>query len=367
MDKVAAKEVKERYFDPSQPGSLSGVDKFSKHMPKYSKKHISKILKSEPAYTLHFPVRHRFRRNKVIVASRNDLWDADLLSMMSYKQYNDNYAYILVTVDILSHHGRVRKLKTKSGREVAREFGELLDQCKEAEGVYPRQIRTDKGGEFVSSLTRTQLRNRGVGYYVTQNSQTKAGYAERLNKTLRLSIARYLTKNKTFRWIDILDDVIEAYNASYHRTIKMRPNDVTPGEKEHTAWVNQYEATPDWKPEGEYKFNVGQTVRISFVAKVFAREYDARYTGEVFRVTSRTVRAGLNIYKVADLGGEVLIGTFYQSELLAVTIDERGVFNILKVIRTKKVKGRKKFLVRWEHYPPSFDSWVDEHDFTEAV
>ena len=73
-------------------------------------------------------------------------------------------------------------------------------------------------------------------------------------------------------------------------------------------------------------------MRISFVAKVFAREYDARYTGEVFRVTSRTVRAGLNIYKVADLGGEVLIGTFYQSELLAVTIDERGVFNRKKFV-----------------------------------
>ena len=45
-------------------------------------------------------------------------------------------------------------------------------------------------------------------------------------------------------------------------------------------------------------------------------------------MTSRTVRAGLNIYKVADLGGEVLIGTFYQSELLAVIYPMDKTFQV---------------------------------------
>ena len=33
-----------------------------------------------------------------------------------------------------------------------------------------------------------------------------------------------MTENETEKWIDVLDDIVFAYNNRYHRIIKMSPN-----------------------------------------------------------------------------------------------------------------------------------------------
>ena len=53
--------------------------------------------------------------------------------------------------------------------------------------------------------------------------ETKANYAERVIKTIKLKIIKYLTANETFRWIDELDNLTYSYNNSKHRSIGMTP------------------------------------------------------------------------------------------------------------------------------------------------
>ena len=57
-------------------------------------------------------------------------------------------------------------------------------------------------------------------------------------------------------------------------------------------------------------------------------------------------------YRIADLNGEEITGTFYEPELQKAS---QTLFRIEKVIK----RGKKKSLVKWKCYSDDFNSWVD--------
>jgi hypothetical protein len=365
-------DVEVNYYDPRQPGSYAGVDKLYRSLDKTLDKSLDKSLdkpatrqqlktwlSGEDAYTLHKPVSYTFPRNKVIVSGIDHQWDVDLIDMSRYRGKNDGYTFIFLATDILSHYVWTRALKNKSAAELVKTFKSVFD-----EGRRPQQIRTDRGTEFRNALVKQLLKEEHVHHFLTNNLE-KANYAERANRTLKLKISRYFTHRNTHRWIDVLQDITSSYNNTYHRTIKMKPSEVTE-DNQNDAWETQYNGPMTYKPDGPFKFDVGDTVRISHLKRTFQREYDERYTGEIFRVHTRKVRARLNVYTLIDFLDEEVQGTFYQPELQKITADPEGVFKIDKVLRNRIRKGHEKeFLVKWLHWPDKFNSWIkasDMHD-----
>ena len=130
--------------------------------------------------------------------------------------------------------------------------------------------------------------------------------------------------------------------------------------------MEQYGKTPMQKADGPFKFEVGDFVRISHLRRAFQREYDERYTGEIFKVASQHVRGGLNIYALVDWLDEPVQGAFYEPELQKITVDPEGVYKLEKIIRSRKRRGvEKEYLVRWRHWPPKFDTWVKESQMVD--
>ena len=80
--------------------------------------------------------------------------------------------------------------------------------------------------------------------------------------------------------------------------------------------------------------------------------YTTRWTEEVFTV-SEVKHTSRVPYKIADLNGEEIQGTFYEPEL---QITSQELYRIEKVIR----KGKKKSAVRWKGYPDGFNWSVDD-------
>ena len=118
-------------------------------------------------------------------------------------------------------------------------------------------------------------------------------FLSRFNKTLKLKLARFMTHGKKARWCDVLQDVVTSYNNTYHRSIKMKPTDVKPGLTESLAWRNQFETQTPPAEQGHYRFKTGDMVRVSHLARAFKREYDQRWSTEVFRVRGRQRRGRL--------------------------------------------------------------------------
>lgn len=138
--------LKSIYYDPAHPASFAGPQKLYKVVKQEGEYDIGmyrirKFLSNQEAYSLHKPVRRRFQRNHVISAGKNDLWMADLIDMIKFAEWNDNYRYILLVIDTFSKYVWLQPLKRKTGEEVARAFADIFQQSKQA----PKRLITDKG------------------------------------------------------------------------------------------------------------------------------------------------------------------------------------------------------------------------------
>ncbi len=69
------------------------------------------------------------------------------------------------------------------------------------------------------------LKKDGVDFY-TANNDVKAAIVERFNRTLKGRMYRYFTAKNTLRYIDDLQDFVDSYNNTYHRSICMRLSEV---------------------------------------------------------------------------------------------------------------------------------------------
>ena len=146
-------------------------------------------------------------------------------------------------------------------------------------------------------------------------------------------------------YYDVLDDLVEKYNNTWHSTIKMKSKDV--GDDSSTEYVEE-------SNEKDPKFKVGDRVRISKWKNVFAKRYAPNWSEEVF-VVSREKNTLPWTYEINDLNGEKIMGSFYEKELRKTGQKE---FRIEKVI---KRKGDKLY-VKWKGYDNSFNSWISKND-----
>ena len=105
--------------------------------------------------------------------------------------------------------------------------------------------------------------------------------------------------------IDKLDDIVNEYNNTQHRTIKMKPVDV-----KDNAYIDFEKEVNDKDP----KFKVGDHVRISKYKNIFAKGYTPNCSEEAF-VISKIKNTVPWKYVINDLNGEKIIGTFYENEL----------------------------------------------------
>lgn len=349
-----------KYYDVNHPASFTGIDKFYRSQTEATRKQVREWTKGQEPYTLLKPVRYRFPRNQVVVSGLDWQWDVDLMDMTTYKTENNGYSFILVATDILSHFAWARALKTKSGVEVSQAFRSIFE-----EGRVPSVIRSDKGTEFTGKLTQQVFHKHKIKFFVTDDV-TKANYIERFIRTLRLRFARYFRHKETHKWIDQLQNFTKGYNATYHRTIKTSPKSVTQ-QNQDDVWMTQYGTPRPLPKQQDFKFQVGDFVRIAHLRRTFQKEQQDRWTTEVFKIRERSVRAGLNVYFLSDFLDDPIKFALYESELQQVRLDPAGTFKIDKIIRSRKRRGvEKEYLVSYKGWPSKFNSWVKKSDLQDV-
>lgn len=159
--------------------------------------------------------------------------------------------------------------------------------------------------------------------------------------------------------MDVLQDLVDAYNKTYHSTIKMAPIEVNADNQ--SELVHRLYPTRESYRKKKWKYVVGDTIRISKMGGqyLFDKGYEQGWSKEVFTIKRRWATDPCT-YEIEDYSGEVVKGKFYEEELQKVD-REKDVFEVEKIIRTRKGRsGKKQYLVRWVGYSPKFDSWVDE-------
>jgi len=111
-----------------------------------------------------------------------------------------------------------------------------------------------------------------------------------------------------------------------------------------------------------FRFKVGDKVRLTHLRNPFTREYDERWTGDIFIVSQRILRGGLPLYKVKDYDGDEIKGTFYQSELQKIDVRDEDMWKVEKKLKSRGKGVYKQYFVKWLHWPKKFNSWINASD-----
>ena len=69
---------------------------------------------------------------------------------------------------------------------------------------------------------KSWLEKNAIEMYSAHNKE-KSVVAERFIRTLKNKIYKYMTSVSKNVYIDMLDDIVNEYNNTYHRKIKMKP------------------------------------------------------------------------------------------------------------------------------------------------
>ena len=140
--------------------------------------------------------------------------------------------------------------------------------------------------------------------YSTFN-EGKSVVAERFIRTLKNKLFKNMTAVSKNVYFNVLDDIVNKYNNTVHRTIKMELIDLA---------SDCYAECNEDSNEKDPKFHVSDRVRISKYKNIFAKGYIENWSEEVF-VIRKIKNTFLWTYAISDLNGEPITGTFYEKEL----------------------------------------------------
>ena len=164
--------------------------------------------------------------------------------MQSLSKYNKGIKYLLCAIDLFSKYAWVVPLKDKKGVSIVNAFQKITSQ-----GRKPNKIWVDQGGEFCNNLFKRFLKINNIKMYSPYN-KGKSVVAERFVRTLKNKIFKHMTAV----YFDVLDHIVDKYNNTVHKTIKMKPIDVT---------SDSYAEYDEDSNEKDPKFKVGDYIRIS--------------------------------------------------------------------------------------------------------
>ena len=294
------------------------------------------------AEELHKPIRRKFTKRRVFAKGVDEIWAADLVEMQTFSEWNKGIKYLLMVIDVFSKFGWIEPLQNKKGETVASAFKKIFKS-----GRKPRLLWTDKGKEFYNKNVKQLLSRENIKLYSTEHKE-KSSIIERWNRTIKEKMWKMFSANNTV-YYDKIDDLLENYNNSFHRSVKLSPTEASKFKNSKRVFGNLY---PDeiYKRIKTPKFHIGDRVRISkFKRKLFDEGFTPNWTEEIFVIDGKLNTKPVT-YRLVDLQGEAVTGSFYEQELQR---SSQEIFRIEKVIlRDNK---RKFALVKWRGYPDKFN------------
>ena len=141
--------------------------------------------------------------------------------MQSLSKFNKGIKYLLRTIDLFSKYAWVIFIKDKKGTSIVNAFQKLISKERK-----PNKMWVDQGSEYYNQSCQDFLKIDNIEMYSTFN-EGKSVVAERFIRTLKNKIFKHMTAISKNVYFDLLDDIVNQYNNTVHRTIKMKPIDVT--------------------------------------------------------------------------------------------------------------------------------------------
>lgn len=210
------------------------------------------------------------------------------MDIMVYSRFPDrDYKYLLNVVDVHSRYAMSVPLKSrKVGTDDVEKLNvddidggddtivKAIDKVFKKMGV-PKNVNSDQ--EFSRPLAvQRYFKDKGVIHHISETDEiNKQAIVERFNRTLALLLKRWRDGSGKKNWHEVIDDLIDNYNNSYHRTIKAKPVDVWNGKAENKqSPIQMFES----------EIHVNDLVRLKLIKPTFGKGDRTKYSEEEYVV-----------------------------------------------------------------------------------
>ena len=295
---------------------------------------------------LYKPARRNYPGRKVDIRGIDETWQADLVEMIPYSRENKNFKYLLTIIDVFSKYAWTVPVKQKTGYDVAIAMKSILNK-----GRVPKNLQTDRGKEFYNDTFKNLMKKYKINHYSTY-SNLKASICERFNRTLKARMWVKFSLRGNYKWLDILSDLVTAYNDRKHRTIDMKPKDVNASNEAKALKKFNYKNKTIYKKS---KFKVGDKVRVSKSKHVFEKGQAPNWSTEIFTIHHIKPTKPIT-YLLKDYQNQTIAGGFYEQELHKAMYPD--VYLVEKIIQRR---GNQVY-VKWLGFDSNHNSWIDKNN-----
>ena len=251
---------------------------------------------------------------------KNNICCADLADMQLKSKYNKGIKYYLCVIDDFSKYSCVAPLKVKKGVSIVNAFRNIFKKSDRK----PNKIWLGQGSEFSNNSFKKWLKDSDISIYSIFNKGISV-VTERFIRTLQNKIYKHMAAISKNVYFNFLDDIVDEYNNTYHRTIEIRPMDV----KNDTFAEYNEESN-----EKDTKFKVGDHVRISKYKNISAKVYTTNWSEEVFIIKKIKNNVPWR-YVISDLNGEEMVGSFHEKRTAKKLIKKNSKLN--KYLKGKEI------------------------------
>ena len=295
---------------------------------------MKKFLQSQDSYTLHFATPKRFLTQKIISAKPKVIISLDLIDVKNLAKYNSQIKYLMYYIDIFSKRVTIITLKDKTKNSILLGLKKFFSQ--EDNHKYSR-IYSDLESGLYSNLVKQYLSKIKKKLYSNSSKERKNSIAERGIRSFKNKLYKYLTHHKTFKFLDVIQDIVNSINNSWHRSLKSKeltPNilhQITDKDYLKSQFHKMYDTNiySRVNKTSSHLHKINDIVRIpktEYTQNQFYKKFNVLNTEELFRITDIKKNRYPYLYKLSDLSNEKIIGSFYSVELIPSALKKNILF-----------------------------------------
>lgn len=202
-------------IEEDQYPTLAKVRKFVRHQ------YVNQLLR---------PSRRPQYYNTIWAPSPGFNYQMDILVYQPTKyETQEGYKYIFVIIDVYSRKVGARPMKRKNEWWPTL-FHDIIE--KDFGGRLPKHINCDN--EFATNAFLDFCKKNDIVLHTSEpNEPYKNAIVERFHRTLALRIQKWREATGEIDWVQVLPDIIQGYNESWHRTIRAIPQEVWEGKDQN--------------------------------------------------------------------------------------------------------------------------------------
>ena len=275
------------------------------------------LCKKEITKEIFSPVIRKFQRIQIQIHYKDDGWSIDLTDRSSLSKHNKKYKFIFTINDNHTKYAWTIPLKDKSGKSTTAAFKKLIETSKRT----PQKVWSERGKEFYNQTFLPYLNEQNIQIHST-NSDLKAFFVERFNRTLLHLIKEPMYIEGKGNWLNQLDAALQKYNIRVHGTKNLTPFEMVSNKSipnnnnNHNNKLSKVRAASPTFP----KFREGDFVRVPDKRSVYSKGYTTNWNIELFKIHKLNSTNPV-IYTLEDENKEIIQGKHYEQELL------RSIFN----------------------------------------